>query len=72
MIGKLLSHHQIVALRNEKGSYNFKFDIGTTRLIVALRNEKGSYNSVLFRDCQGFIVALRNEKGSYNCRWEVR
>ena len=35
----------IVALRNEKGSYN----IGTHKLyvtkIVALRNEKGSYNT---------------------------
>ena len=35
---------EIVALRNEKGSYNLlsfgKFEIA----IVALRNEKGSYN----------------------------
>ena len=34
----------IVALRNEKGSYNWTYDSGHARLIVALRNEKGSYN----------------------------
>ena len=34
----------IVALRNEKGSYNLKaFDM-LRQTIVALRNEKGSYN----------------------------
>ena len=36
----------IVALRNEKGSYNFNTGTDSTRLIVALRNEKGSYNGV--------------------------
>ena len=36
---------KIVALRNEKGSYNRKSDTGKSRLIVALRNEKGSYNA---------------------------
>ena len=36
---------QIVALRNEKGSYNSKRASHTTARIVALRNEKGSYNS---------------------------
>ena len=35
---------EIVALRNEKGSYN-KIDVrAILALIVALRNEKGSYN----------------------------
>ena len=34
----------IVALRNEKGSYNQKPTLPATYLIVALRNEKGSYN----------------------------
>ena len=35
---------KIVALRNEKGSYNFCHICNINRLIVALRNEKGSYN----------------------------
>ena len=34
----------IVALRNEKGSYNVEAMIIYTPAIVALRNEKGSYN----------------------------
>ena len=34
----------IVALRNEKGSYNLTFAALTFAAIVALRNEKGSYN----------------------------
>ena len=37
----------IIALRNEKGSYNA--DLGAKKLssIIALRNEKGSYNGLL-------------------------
>ena len=41
--------YPIVALRNEKGSYN---SIGTSAPpcnIVALRNEKGSYNAASCR-----------------------
>ena len=34
----------IVALRNEKGSYNIRRGLSTRHNIVALRNEKGSYN----------------------------
>ena len=34
----------IVALRNEKGSYNNKTNAVRLLIIVALRNEKGSYN----------------------------
>ena len=34
----------IVALRNEKGSYNFEKLTDSLLEIVALRNEKGSYN----------------------------
>ena len=34
----------IVALRNEKGSYNLNQMRRYRRFIVALRNEKGSYN----------------------------
>ena len=34
----------IVALRNEKGSYNFIGYKAFQPAIVALRNEKGSYN----------------------------
>ena len=36
----------IVALRNEKGSYNIKPFNTSNRKIVALRNEKGSYNAI--------------------------
>ena len=36
----------IVALRNEKGSYNVVVIDEAQNIIVALRNEKGSYNSV--------------------------
>ena len=56
----------IVALRNEKGSYNVLVKPPFICLIVALRNEKGSYNHKLGMDTEYFIVALRNEKGSYN------
>ena len=34
----------IVALRNEKGSYNNRTSREMATWIVALRNEKGSYN----------------------------
>ena len=34
----------IIALRNEKGSYNQDYPILHAELIIALRNEKGSYN----------------------------
>ncbi len=36
----------IVALRNEKGSYNGRQTISYRQMIVALRNEKGSYNAL--------------------------
>ena len=56
----------IVALRNEKGSYNEQLQSAPLNEIVALRNEKGSYNikNVWLKVKE--IVALRNEKGSYN------
>ena len=40
-----MSFKQIVALRNEKGSYNAPRLNKSVSKIVALRNEKGSYNS---------------------------
>ena len=56
----------IIALRNEKGSYNVTVWLMWINLIIALRNEKGSYNQNL-HSLQVFeIIALRNEKGSYN------
>ena len=58
----------IVALRNEKGSYNRLKRLAMELQIVALRNEKGSYNGLTFVNYAGYIVALRNEKGSYNKR----
>ena len=39
-----VSRWGIVALRNEKGSYNIKRGLYKVAVIVALRNEKGSYN----------------------------
>ena len=36
---------EIVALRNEKGSYNLPCVKPAFTAIVALRNEKGSYNT---------------------------
>ncbi len=56
----------IVALRNEKGSYNFTAAMMIFKTIVALRNEKGSYNGNEMKAILRKIVALRNEKGSYN------
>ena len=40
-----MSFKQIVALRNEKGSYNLQNQLMQAVSIVALRNEKGSYNA---------------------------
>ena len=56
----------IIALRNEKGSYNLSLSRFKKGRIIALRNEKGSYN--LHNTIIGAvnIIALRNEKGSYN------
>ena len=66
----MMIHHRhmprIVALRNEKGSYNSQSPQAIRNQIVALRNEKGSYNSSYARRWCERIVALRNEKGSYN------
>ena len=59
----------IIALRNEKGSYNDVPVLGAVTYIIALRNEKGSYNSVLIIFNAIKIIALRNEKGSYNRWW---
>ena len=56
----------IVALRNEKGSYNYNVAFVNVCYIVALRNEKGSYNIQSSKPKSEIIVALRNEKGSYN------
>ena len=52
----------IVALRNEKGSYNHRCFIDYIYFIVALRNEKGSYNAFCRARRHGGIVALRNEE----------
>ena len=58
----------IVALRNEKGSYNEADWLFGINGIVALRNEKGSYNKCRNIVGEMPIVALRNEKGSYNMK----
>ena len=36
----------IIALRNEKGSYNLNVAVAKLHFIIALRNEKGSYNTI--------------------------
>ena len=59
---------KIVALRNEKGSYNLCMCRFSGLPIVALRNEKGSYNLNMLNKPINYIVALRNEKGSYNAK----
>ena len=56
----------IIALRNEKGSYNLSVVSKCRNMIIALRNEKGSYNLNVAVAKLHFIIALRNEKGSYN------
>ena len=61
-----ISRWGIVALRNEKGSYNTIANAAHEHCIVALRNEKGSYNLRARVGYRVLIVALRNEKGSYN------
>ena len=43
-MSRTVSELVIVALRNEKGSYNSHATAPTRPRIVALRNEKGSYN----------------------------
>ena len=63
---KLSEPRGIVALRNEKGSYNPSCFCKWRQCIVALRNEKGSYNNGEEWEHLCLIVALRNEKGSYN------
>lgn len=41
----------IIALRNEKGSYNIVGAINELKQIIALQNEKGSYyNTLLFNN----------------------
>ena len=42
----------IIALRNEKGSYNLRRSRAVSPLIIALRNEKGSYNSEILEHKQ--------------------
>ena len=56
----------IIALRNEKGSYNEPLRTLSLAYIIALRNEKGSYNLLWGKWFKTSIIALRNEKGSYN------
>ena len=63
-----MERSSIVALRNEKGSYNQALELVFAWVIVALRNEKGSYNLPFPQFGSCVIVALRNEKGSYNHR----
>ena len=65
MIDYLYTQRKIIALRNEKGSYNHIVLILALVVIIALRNEKGSYNIEQRFVCADSIIALRNEKGSY-------
>ena len=56
---------EIIALRNEKGSYNLVSVLVVEICIIALRNEKGSYNSAATSPLTQPIIALRNEKRCY-------
>ena len=56
----------IVALRDERGSYNRALVMAQSIRIVALRDERGSYNTINSFSCVISIVALRDERGSYN------
>ena len=60
-----LHNEIIIALRNEKGSYNISKRPYASITIIALRNEKGSYNIGIMFVKSNAIIALRNEKGSY-------
>ena len=66
MFDYLYTQRKIIALRNEKGSYNSLIASILTKAIIALRNEKGSYNNTVNGATINGIIALRNEKGSYN------
>ena len=55
--------HWIIALRNEKGSYNLCYDGQNFFDIIALRNEKGA-TTLTARIFFISIIALRNEKGA--------
>ena len=66
LLNDLKPHKPIIALRNEKGSYNLAVQSEMPLFIIALRNEKGSYNRKVAVSCRPLIIALRNEKGSYN------
>ena len=61
----------IVALRDERGSYNIGGYQGRLVLIVALRDERGSYNRNQYAAHLAAIVALRDERGSYNRKCKV-
>ena len=63
---RLKTMFYIVALRNEKGSYNLLQAHDSHGRIVALRNENGSYNEQIAGCIDGGIIALRNENGSHN------
>ena len=66
MLHNVVNPQLIIALRNEKGSYNEPPKIEYFAQIIALRNEKGSYNEKWQVYNNLLIIALRNEKGSYN------
>ena len=53
-----MSLYFIVALRNEKGSYNRYGDRERKPWIVALRNEKGNYSMAEGVSDADYIVAL--------------
>ena len=56
----------IIALRDERGSYNVSKEGLNNAAIIALRDERGSYNQRCGRYADGNIIALRDERGSYN------
>ena len=65
---QVATERRIVALRDERGSYNAIRSRLISSSIVALRDERGSYNDLPSDLVYFGIVALRDERGSYNSK----
>ena len=66
MVAAMNNNDEIIALRDERGSYNIVSEQYIPISIIALRDERGSYNPLLVLSLVIFIIALRDERGSYN------
>ena len=68
MVAAMNNNDEIIALRDERGSYNIVSEQYIPISIIALRDERGSYNRNDFRPSTYKIIALRDERGSYNTK----